>query len=374
MRNLDADDRGQAFADVVAGDALLEVLREVVLRRVGVDRPRQRRPEAGEVRAAFVRVDVVREGVDRLGVAVVPLQRDLGVDAVLLAAHVDRLLVDRRLVLVQVRDERDDAAFVVELVALAVALVVERDENAAVQERELAQALRQDVEAEDRRLENLRVGLEGDLRAAPLRRAGDFERGRRRAALVGLLVDLAVAPDFEVERLRQRVDDRDADAVQTAGHLVAVVVELAAGVQHGQHDFGGRLAARVQVDRNAAAVVDDGDRAVDVNRDVDLIAEAGQRFVDRVVDDFVDEMMQPRRPGRPDVHRGPLADGLEPFEDLDFVGAVVVAAPGRLPWPLLSAGTSGVCGVSSACSERSVCSTFPLSVESGRCRVRLASA
>ena len=72
--------------------------------------------EPGEVRAAFVRVDVVRERVDRLGVAVVPLQRDLGVDAVLLAVHVDRLLVDRRLVLVQVRDERDDAAFVVELV------------------------------------------------------------------------------------------------------------------------------------------------------------------------------------------------------------------------------------------------------------------
>ena len=95
MRNLDADDRGEPLADVLAGDALLQVLREVVLRRVGVDRARQRRPEAGEVRAAFVRVDVVGEGVDRLGVAVVPLQRDFGVDAVLLAAHVDRLLVDQ---------------------------------------------------------------------------------------------------------------------------------------------------------------------------------------------------------------------------------------------------------------------------------------
>ena len=111
------------------------------------------------MRAALVRVDVVGERIDRLRVAVVPLQRDFGVDAVLLAAHVDRLLVDRRLVLVQVRDERDDAAFVVKLVALAVALVVERDDNAAVQEGELAQPLRQDVEAEDRRLEDLGSGL-----------------------------------------------------------------------------------------------------------------------------------------------------------------------------------------------------------------------
>ena len=188
VRNLDADDAGQPLADVIAGYAFLQVLCEVVLRRVRVDRARQRRAESREVRAAFVRVDVVRERIHRLRVAVVPLQRDLGVDAVLLAAHVDRLLVHGRLVLVQVLHERDDAAVVVEIVVLPVALVVERDDDAAVQEGQFAQALRQRVEAVDGGLEDLRVGLEGDLRAAPLGRAGDFEIGRRRAALIGLLV------------------------------------------------------------------------------------------------------------------------------------------------------------------------------------------
>ena len=60
-----------------------------------------------------------------------------------------------------------------------------------------------------------------------------------------------------------------------------------------------------------------------MDRDVDLIAVAGQRFVDRVVDDLVDEVMQARRTGRADVHRRPLAHGLEPFENLDLVGAVI---------------------------------------------------
>ena len=70
-------------------------------------------------------------------------------------------VVDDRLVLVQVRDELADAALVVELVALArLALVVQRDGDAAVQERELAQAVRQRVEAELDRLEDLGVGLE----------------------------------------------------------------------------------------------------------------------------------------------------------------------------------------------------------------------
>ena len=77
------------------------------------------------MRAALVRVDVVGERIQGFRVAVVPLQRDLGVDPVLLAPHVDRLVVDGRLALVQILDERDDAAFVEELVALAVALVVD---------------------------------------------------------------------------------------------------------------------------------------------------------------------------------------------------------------------------------------------------------
>ena len=59
-------------------------------------------------------------------------------------------------------------------------------------------------------------------------------------ALVALQVDLAVAPDLELEVLRQGVDDRDSDAVQTARDLVGVLVELAAGVKLGQHDLGGR--------------------------------------------------------------------------------------------------------------------------------------
>ena len=143
-------------------------------------------------------------------------------------------------------------------------------------------------------------------------------------ALVALLVDLAVAPDLQIERFRQCVHHRHADAVQAARDLVAVVVELAAGVKHGQHDFGRRSSALVTIHRNPAAVVDHGDGVVDVDRDVDLIAMAGQRLVYRVVDDLVDEMMEPWRAGRADVHRRPLAHGFEAFEDFDLVGAVIV--------------------------------------------------
>jgi hypothetical protein len=80
----------------------------------------------------------------------------------------------------------------------------------------------------------------------------------------------------------------------------------------------------VVIGRYATAVVDDRYRPVDVNGDVDLVAKPGEGLVNRVVDDFVDEMMQARRSRRADVHRRPLADGVEPFEYFYFVGAVVL--------------------------------------------------
>ena len=107
-------------------------------------------PEARQVRAALARVDVVREGEHALLVAVVVLERDLDLDVALLALEEQDLRVDRRLVLVEVLHELDDAALVEERVAASVALVLDDDLQPAIEERELAQAVRQRVEREVR--------------------------------------------------------------------------------------------------------------------------------------------------------------------------------------------------------------------------------
>ena len=52
--------------------------------------------------------------------------------------------------------------------------------------------------------------------------------------------------------------------------------------------------------------------------DVDARGIAGQRLVDRVVDDLIDQMMQAHFAGRADVHGGAQADGREAFEDRDI--------------------------------------------------------
>ena len=125
----------------------------------------------------------------------------------------------------------------------------------------------------------------------------------------------------------QGVDDRDADAVEAARHLVAAAAELAAGVEHRVHDLERVLAGRVPPDGHAAAVVLDGHLAVRVDRDDDGRRVAGHRLVDRVVDDLPHEVVEAADVRRADVHARAPADGLQALEDLDVGGAVVAARP-----------------------------------------------
>ena len=143
--------------------------------------------------------------------------------------------------------------------------------------------------------------------------AADFGRGH--AALVLLLIDVAVAADFDLAPFGEEVDDRDADAVQAAGGLIGALVELAAELEHGHHALSVENRARSRraacFDRDAAAVVFDRDRAVDVDRDADVRGVAGHRLVDRVVDDFVDQVVQAAQGRIADVHARPFADVLQ---------------------------------------------------------------
>jgi hypothetical protein len=336
LGHLQRQDGGQALAEVVARGQLLAVLHDLLLLGVVVQRARQRRLEPGQVRAPALRVDVVDEGEDDFLVRIRVLQREL--DLVLAvgplrAGHgsdqVHHVRVDRRLVLVDVLDERHEALGILEVLARARALVlqIDRDAASAHQVGHLAQALGDDLVLDLGRAEDLRVGLERHRRARRAALPDDLERRRAHAALERHAVRLALAVDDDLQPLGQRVDARHADAVQAAGHLVRALVELAAGVQLGQRDLDRRDAFRlVEVDRDAASVVPDADRAVGVDRDPAVPRVPGQRLVHRVVDNLPDEVVEAAHVGVADVHRRTHAHRLEAFEDGDRLSVVGVAA------------------------------------------------
>lgn len=91
-----------------------------------------------------------------------------------------------------------------------------------------------------------------------------------------------------------------------------------------QLDHGGVFLG-VQADGNAAAVVLDGDAAIDVQRDQDLLAVAGQGLVRGVVYDFLHDVQGVFGAG---VHARALPHGLQPFQDAD--GRLVVTWSGQV--------------------------------------------
>ena len=153
-----------------------------------------------------------------------------------------------------------------------------------------------------------------------------LELGSGLAFFVGLLPHGAVAGDFELEPVGERVDHRHTDAVEAAGNFVSVAIKFSAGVQDGEDDFGGRTLFRgVHVDRNAAAVVDHGDGIVGVHGDVDFVGVTGHGFVDGIVHNFPHQVVQTHLAGGTDVHGGTQPNGFEPAEHFDGFSVVLVA-------------------------------------------------
>ncbi len=141
--------------------------------------------------------------------------------------------------------------------------------------------------------------------------------------LEALVMCLSVSAYLHLQPLAQRVYAGDANTMQTARHFVAVVIELAAGVERRENDGDGRfLLGRVNVNRNASPVVVDTDRSIRVDRDVDMGAEARQGFVDTVVRDLVDAVVKTAYRRVANVHRRTLPNSLDSLENRDVRSVV----------------------------------------------------
>lgn len=186
-------------------------------------------------------------------------------------------------------------------VLVPLAFVQQVQVDAFVQECQLTQAVGQDVVLVFRReREDTAVGFEGDRGSAIIAGADHFDRRSRSAFAVRLAEYFAVAVDFGDEQRRECVHARNTHAVQTARNLVAALVELAARMEHGEHDFECGLALFfVEVGRDASAVILDCDRVVFVDRNVDVGTVSCQRLVDRVIHHLVNQVVQTFSPMSP---------------------------------------------------------------------------
>ena len=166
--------------------------------------------------------------------------------------------------------------------------------------------------------EDFRVGPEGDHGARMVGVANAVQLLDRFAALKRNFMLAAIAAHNNLETRGKRIHARNANAVQTAGNLIALAAEFTASMKDGENDLDrGDFLFRMLVDRDAAAVVDNRDGIVFVNRDIDFGAIAGKGLVDGVVHNLIHKVVQTTRTRRTDIHAGAHTHGFKALEDLN---------------------------------------------------------
>src|SRR5215470_11676095 len=98
-----------------------------------------------------------------------------------------------------------DAALVIELVLLVGSFISDCYSDARVKKCFLTEPLRQDIKVVFYCFKNLRIRLEGDLGAAPLRLSGLLEASLSDASDVLLLPCGSVSPYLDAQPLRKEV-------------------------------------------------------------------------------------------------------------------------------------------------------------------------
>ncbi len=109
FHNLDRDDCGQPFAEVVAGDFHLALFEKAVIFGIFFQCGCEAASEAGQVRSPFYRVDVVDKRIDVFVERAVICQGHLDGDSLALGAEMDNVVYQRFFVAVDILHELAEA-------------------------------------------------------------------------------------------------------------------------------------------------------------------------------------------------------------------------------------------------------------------------
>ena len=154
---------------------------------------------------------------------------------------------------------------------------------------------------------------------------GDLARGRVSHTFEAGLIMLKVMEYIHGRPTAQGVDHGRAHAVQTAGIGVVFIVELAARVQLGEDDFGAADPhGGVDVHGHTPPVVLHAGGAVVVQGDFHMVSIAAHGFVDSVIHDLPQHMVETPAAGGADIHAWTHPHCVQPFQNLNTAGVILL--------------------------------------------------
>ena len=276
--------------------------------------------------------DGIGKAEDLIIVAVIVLDDTVHKDLVLLCAQYDRIRIDHVLSFAQLAHKFLDTVLVEELLLFILfPFILQDDLDAGIQESQLAQTAGQYLEFElGGNGKDFRIRQERDIRTGRLGTANHLQFLGRLAAGKSHVIHFAVAIYLHLEPLGKRVHTLGTYTMQTAGILISPLAKLAAGMEIRQNQLHRRdLELGMYIYRDTASIIFDRNRAVHMDRDYDLLAEAGQMLVDRVIQHLKHTMMQTVFIRVANVHSWALANSLQTLQFINL-GSVIFLASGRV--------------------------------------------
>ncbi|MBA7663501.1 hypothetical protein ES703_71546 [subsurface metagenome] len=281
--------------------------------------------------AAVHGVDAVGKAEDGLGKAVIILEGDLSHGTVHHLGNIDGAGMAHRPVAVKVTDKAGNAPLKVEG-PLAIFTFIENGYfQLFIEVSHLPQALADGAEIVGSLAEYLLIGKEGNGGAGivSLTNLGHLSLGH--TLLIFLLVYLAVTPDVNAAPGGEGVDHRSAHAVQATGHLVSLPTEFRPGVQRGHHRLQRRqVGGGVNLYRNTAPVIFNPDGTILLKGDYNLVTAPGHGFVNAVIGNLIDQVVQSALVSTANVHARSQAHRLPSPQHMDILGGILGVIVRRL--------------------------------------------
>src|SRR5260370_16937849 len=125
--------------------------------------------------------------------------------------------------------------------------------------------------------------------------------------------------------------------MQAAADLVAASAKLTAGVQDGHDHFQGREAGALVMFLygDTASVVFYSDGTISVDRNLDRVGIARHDFVNAIIDDFLNQVMQAALVVTADIHTSAHASRLKAFQNPDVLLTIIpIPVAFRTPPPI----------------------------------------
>src|SRR5699024_6750071 len=107
-----------------------------------------------------------------------------------------------------------------------------------------------------------------------IRLADDLDFALGNSAFKTEIIYLAISMNIDIEMFRQSIDNRCTDTVYATGNFITTTAEFPAGVQNRHNYFQCRTACfLLLIDRNAAAIVFDGDAVILFNDHLNMVTK-----------------------------------------------------------------------------------------------------